>query len=139
MGDFNAKVGERDEEKSVGQHGLGIRNERGEHLVEWCESNDLLIANTCFKQPLRRKWSWKKPGDDTKNQIDYIFGERLFQKCSFISKKLSWSRLLLRPCSCGGSGTAEIEKDKDTTWEHQIEYWPTQIRPRPPSALHSGG
>ncbi|GFS02386.1 craniofacial development protein 2-like [Elysia marginata] len=86
MGDFNAKVGERGEEKSLGQHGLGIRNERGEHLVEWCETNDLLIANTCFKQPLRRKWTWKKPGDDTKNQIDYILVNDRFKNALLSAK-----------------------------------------------------
>ncbi|GFR64021.1 endonuclease-reverse transcriptase [Elysia marginata] len=86
MGDFNAKVGERGEEKSVGQHGLGIRNEKGEHLLEWCETNDLLIANICFKQPPRRKWTWKKPGDDTKNQIDYILVNDRFKNALLSAK-----------------------------------------------------
>ena len=72
MGDFNAKVGQRGDEHSVGMHGTDNRNERGERLVEWCEMNNFTIGNTCFQQPQRRKWTWKSPGDSTRNQIDYI-------------------------------------------------------------------
>ena len=72
MGDFNAKVGQRGDEHSVGMLGTGNRNERGERLVEWCEMNNFTIGNTCFQQPQRRKWTWKSPGDSTINQIDYI-------------------------------------------------------------------
>ena len=75
MGDFNAKVGQRGDEHSLGMHGTGNRNEQGERLVEWCEMNNFTIGNTCFQQPQRRKWTWKSlglVGDSTGNQIDYI-------------------------------------------------------------------
>ncbi|GFR95633.1 craniofacial development protein 2-like [Elysia marginata] len=49
MGDFNAKVGTRRTGKTVGSHGLGEINERGEMLVGWCQENDLVVANTWFK------------------------------------------------------------------------------------------
>ncbi|GFR82663.1 craniofacial development protein 2-like [Elysia marginata] len=46
MGDFNAKVGQHGNEKAVAKHGLGIRNERGEQVVIWCDEHDLIIGNT---------------------------------------------------------------------------------------------
>ncbi|GFN90701.1 craniofacial development protein 2-like protein [Plakobranchus ocellatus] len=72
MGDFNAKVGEGREENIVGPHGLGTRNLRGEKLVEWCKMNNLIIGNTWFQQPPRRKWTWKSPGQEIRNHIDFI-------------------------------------------------------------------
>ena len=98
VGDFNAKVGQRGDELSVGMHGTGNRNERGERLVEWCEMNNFTIGNTCFQQPQRRKWTWKSPGDSTRNQIDYILISGRLKNALLSAKKLSWSRLLLRPC-----------------------------------------
>ena len=49
-----------------------IKNERGERFVEFSQENDLVIADTWFKQHPRRLWTWAMPGDRAKNQIDYI-------------------------------------------------------------------
>ena len=46
MGDFNAKVGKKREEKIVGPYGLDIRNNNGEMLIELCREEGLMIANT---------------------------------------------------------------------------------------------
>ena len=43
MGDFNAKVGDERYEDTVGPHGLGNRNERGEKLIEWAKSHGMII------------------------------------------------------------------------------------------------
>ena len=72
MGDFNAKVRQGREEQIVGPHGLGIRNERGEKLIDWCREHDQIIANTWFRHHSRHLWTWKSPGGVVKNQIDYI-------------------------------------------------------------------
>ncbi len=72
MGDWNAVVGEGQEEKTVGMYGLGNRNERGNKLVEFCRRRDLMIANTWFKQDKRRRYTWKAPGDGSRYQLDYI-------------------------------------------------------------------
>ncbi|GFN81960.1 craniofacial development protein 2-like [Plakobranchus ocellatus] len=69
MGDFNAKVGTEKVDDIVGKHGLGIRNEGGEKLIEWCQTNNTIVGNTWFQQPPRRKWTWKSPGDETRNQM----------------------------------------------------------------------
>ncbi len=72
MGDLNAKVGEGQDGKTVGQHGIDERNERGDKWVHWCENNDMVIMNTWFKEHPRRIYTWKSPGDIIRNQIDYI-------------------------------------------------------------------
>ena len=72
MGDLNAKVGRGRVENIVGPFGLGERNERGDRFVEWCAENKQMIANTWFRHHPRRLWTWKSPGDQYRNQIDYI-------------------------------------------------------------------
>lgn len=72
LGDFNATVGERKEKNIVGKYGFGIRNLRGEILLEFCVRNNLLIMNTRFEHHKRRRYTWKAPGDIRRAQIDYI-------------------------------------------------------------------
>ena len=50
MGDMNAKVGKEKYDSIVEEYGLGERNERGTHLINFCEENKLVIMNTFFKQ-----------------------------------------------------------------------------------------
>lgn len=45
MGNFNAKVGRCKVDGYVGEFGIGVRNERGDRLVEFCQSNNLVISN----------------------------------------------------------------------------------------------
>ena len=56
----------------TGKFGLGIRNEAGERLIEFCQENALVIANTLFQQHKRRLYTWTSPDDQHRNQIDYI-------------------------------------------------------------------
>ena len=72
LGDWNAVVGEGQDEKEVGKFGLGKRNDRGEKLVEFCRQKKLMITNTWFNHVKRRRYTWKKPGDTGRYQIDYI-------------------------------------------------------------------
>ncbi|GFR87057.1 RNA-directed DNA polymerase from mobile element jockey-like [Elysia marginata] len=72
MGDFNAKVGNTAMSKSIGRYGLGTSNERGERMIQFCEQHDMSVKITHFKQPKRRLYTWKSPGDVTRNQIDYL-------------------------------------------------------------------
>ena len=73
MGDWNVKVGKRERKNShIGIHGLGEQNERGVKLAEFCISNDLTIGNTIFPHHPRRLYTWRSPGERTRNQIDYI-------------------------------------------------------------------
>ena len=52
--------------------GLGIWNEAGQRLIEFCQENRLVIANTLFKQHKRRLYTWTSPGGQHRNQIDDI-------------------------------------------------------------------
>ena len=52
--------------------GLGIRNEAGQRLIEFCQENALVITNTLFQQHKRRLYTWTSPDDQHRNQIDYI-------------------------------------------------------------------
>jgi len=46
MGDWNAKVGSQETPGVTGKFGLGIRNEAGQRLIEFCQENALVITNT---------------------------------------------------------------------------------------------
>ena len=52
IGDFNSKIGKRNPDKNdvMGKFGYGIRNERGERLVEFAKGRKLYIANTKFRK-----------------------------------------------------------------------------------------
>ena len=53
IGDWNAKVGSQETPGVTGKFGLGIRNEAGQRLIEFCQENALVIANTLFQQHRR--------------------------------------------------------------------------------------
>ena len=48
IGDWNAKVGSQETPGVTGKFGLGIRNEAGQRLIEFCQENALVITNTLF-------------------------------------------------------------------------------------------
>ena len=48
IGDWNAKVGSQETPGVTGKFGLGILNEAGQRLIEFCQENALIIANTLF-------------------------------------------------------------------------------------------
>ena len=50
IGDWNAKVGNQETPVVTGKFGLGIRNEAGQRLIEFCQENALVIANTLFER-----------------------------------------------------------------------------------------
>ena len=56
----------------IGKFGLGVQNEAGQRLIEFCEENAPVIANTLFQQHRRRLYTWTLPNSQYRNQIDYI-------------------------------------------------------------------
>ena len=54
IGDRNAKVGSQETPGVTGQFGVGVQNEAGQRLIEFCQENTLVIANILFQQHKRR-------------------------------------------------------------------------------------
>ena len=54
IGDWNATVGSQETPGVTGKFGLGMQNEAGQRLVEFCQENALVIANTLYQQHKRR-------------------------------------------------------------------------------------
>ena len=61
IGDWNAKVGIQDIPGVTGKFGLGVQNESGQKLTEFCQENTLVIANTLFQQYKRRLYTRSSP------------------------------------------------------------------------------
>ena len=72
IGDWNAKVGSQKTPGLTGKFGLGIQNEAGQKLIEFCQENALVIANILFQQHKRRLYTWILPDGQHRNQIDDI-------------------------------------------------------------------
>ena len=72
MGAWNAKVGRKETPGVTGKFGLGVQNEAGQSLTEFCQANTLVIANTLFQQHTRRLDTWTSPDGQYQNQTDYI-------------------------------------------------------------------
>ena len=70
--DWNTKVRTQEIPGVTGKFGLGVQNEAGQRLIEFCQENVLVIANTLL-QHKRRLYTWTSPDGQYGNQIDYIF------------------------------------------------------------------
>ena len=65
---WNAKVGSQETPGVTGKFGLGVQNEAGQRLMEFCQ----VTANTLFQLHKRRLYTWTSPDGQHRNQIDYI-------------------------------------------------------------------
>ena len=61
IGDWNAKGGSQETPGVTGKFGLGVWNEAGQRLIEFCQENTLVIVNTLFQQYKRRLYTWTSP------------------------------------------------------------------------------
>ena len=61
IGDWNAKIGSQETPGITGKFGLRVQNEAGQRLIEFCQENALVIANTLFQQHKRRLYTWTSP------------------------------------------------------------------------------
>ena len=89
-GDFNAKVGvSTGSESCLGKFSRGRRNNSGETLVNFCDSQGLFICNSAFQHPARHITTWSQHKKDKKtnkmidiyNQIDYIIINKNQTQC----------------------------------------------------------
>ena len=57
IGDWNAKVGSQETPGVTGKFGLGVQNESGQRLIEFCQENAPVISNTLFQQHKKRPYT----------------------------------------------------------------------------------
>ena len=62
----------RKSRNTTGKFDLGVQNEAGQRLIEFCQKNSLVIANTLFQQHKRRLYTWTLPDGQHWNQTYYI-------------------------------------------------------------------
>ena len=79
IGDCNAKVRSQETPGVTGKFGLGVQNEAGQRLIEFCQENALVIANTLFQQHKRRLYTWASPDGQHQNQIDYVLCSQIWR------------------------------------------------------------
>ena len=72
IGDWNTKVGSQETSGVTGKFGLGVWNEAGQRLIDFCQENALVIPNTVFQQHKRRLYTWISPDGQHRNRTDYI-------------------------------------------------------------------
>ena len=60
IGDWNTKVGSQETSGVTGKFGLGVQNEAGQRLIEFCQENTLVIANTSSNNT-RKDYTWTSP------------------------------------------------------------------------------
>ena len=68
----NAKVGCQETPGVRGKFGPGLQSEAGQRLIEFCQENALVIANTLFQKHKRRLYTWMSTDGQHQNQIYYI-------------------------------------------------------------------
>ena len=82
--DWNAKVGSWEIPGIIGKFGLGIQNEAGQRIREFCQETVLDIENTLFQQRKRWLYTWTSPDGQYWNKIDILFaakdGEALYSQ-----------------------------------------------------------
>ena len=84
IGDWKAKVGSQETPGLTGKFGLGIQNEAGQRIIEFCQENALVIANTLLQQQKRRLYHGHHQMVNTKIRLIIFFaakdGEALYSQ-----------------------------------------------------------
>ena len=84
IGDWTAKVGSQETPGVTGKFGLGVQNEAGQRLIEFCQENALVIAKTLYQQHKRRLYTWTSPDGQHKLKSIIFFaakdGEALYSQ-----------------------------------------------------------
>ena len=94
IGDWNAKVGSQEIPGVTGKFGLGVQNEAGQRLIEFCQENALVIANTLFQQHKRRLYTWTSPHGQQKSPKCHTCMQsqkRQYDYCSFPRQTIQYN------------------------------------------------
>ena len=99
----SAKAESQETPGVTGKFGLGVQNEAGQKLIEFCQENTLIIANTLFQQHKKRFYTWNSTEGQHWSQIDYILWSQRWRS----SIKSAKTRL---GASCGSDHELIIAK-----------------------------
>ena len=84
IGDWNSKVGSQEAPGVTGKIGLGVQNEAGQRLIEFCQENALVIVNTFFQKHKQRLYTWTSPDGQHRIRLIIFFaakdGEALYNQ-----------------------------------------------------------
>ena len=103
IGDWKAKVGSQKIPGVTSKFDLGVQNEAGQKLTEFCQENTLVIANTPFQQHKRQLYTWTLPDGPYQNQFDYILHSQRWRNCIQLAK-------IRLGADCGSDHELLIEK-----------------------------
>ena len=67
IGHWNANIRSQETPGVTGKFGLGLQNEAGKRVIEFCCENALVIANTLFLQHKKRLYTWTSPNGQHQN------------------------------------------------------------------------
>ena len=119
IGDWNAKVGSQETPGVTGKFGFVVWSEAGQRLIEFCQENALVIANTLFQQHKRRLHTWTSPDGQYQNQTDYIL-------CSQIWRSSIQSAKSRQEADCGSNHELLIAKFR-LIEESREKHWIIQV------------
>ena len=80
IGDWKAKAGSQGIPAVTGKFGLGLQNEAGQRLADFCQQNALVIANALFQQ-CKRLYIWTSSNGQYWNQICYTLCSQIWRSC----------------------------------------------------------
>ena len=115
IGNWNAKVGSQETPGVTGKFGLGVQNDGGQRLIDFCQENTLVIANTVFQQHKRRLYTWTSSDGQYWNQTDYILCSQRWKSSiqNKVSKNKTRSWLWLRSWTPYCQIQTEIEESRE--------------------------
>ena len=70
------KVGNQETPGVIGKFGLGVQNESGQRLIEFCQENTLVITHTLFQKHMRRLYTWTSPDGQHQKQTDSVLSSQ---------------------------------------------------------------
>ena len=91
IGDWNTKVGSQKTPGVTGKIGIEVQNEAGQRLIEFCQENALVMANTLFQQHKRRVYTWTSPDVNTEIRLIIFFAARDGETLYTVSKNKTGS------------------------------------------------
>ena len=95
IGEWNTKVGSQEIPGVTGKFGLGVQNEAGQRLTEFCQKNALVTA--FFLWHKRWLYTWTSPDGQYRNQIDWLYSlQPKMEKLYTVGKNKTRSWLWLR-------------------------------------------